>query len=135
VVQESHVEVERDSLDVGLPGNYLHFLIVQPWAKSFCCSPLQIHPFNESEFLVCLGLLIGTPVCGIKGASLWQNGNAKLADSNRISIMPYPNFDHFIPENHLLHFKEFLPFIFQDNTVKVTDPWWQFSRAVKEFNR
>jgi hypothetical protein len=37
------------------------------------------NPFNESEFLVYLGLLLGSPECGIKGASLWQNGNGKLA--------------------------------------------------------
>jgi len=32
------------------------------------------------------------------------------------------------------NFREFLPLIFQDETMKDTDPWWQFSGAVKEFN-
>ena len=48
--------------------------------------------------------------------------------------MPHPNFDQFIPEYHFWHFREFLPLIFQDKTVKDTDQWWQFSDAVKEFS-
>ncbi len=56
-------------------------------------------------------------------------------DSNWLSIMPHPNFDRYIPEYHFWHFREFLPFIFQDNSVKDTDPWWQYSEAVKEFNK
>jgi hypothetical protein len=57
----------------------------------------RVHLFNESEFLVCLGLLIGAPEYGVKGTSLWLNGHGK-ADSNWLSIMPHPNFDRFIPE-------------------------------------
>jgi hypothetical protein len=93
----------------------------------------RVCQFNESEFLVCHGLLIGAIEYGVEGASLWLNGHGK-ADSNWLSIMPHPNFDHFIPECHFCHFREFLPLIFQDETVKDTDQWWQFSDAVKEFS-
>jgi hypothetical protein len=55
-------------------------------------------------------------------------------DSNWLLIMPHPNFDRYIPEYHFLHFREFLPYIFQDKSIKDTDPWWKFSGTVKEFN-
>jgi hypothetical protein len=44
------------------------------------------------------------------------------------------NFDRFIPEYRYQHFREFFPFLFQDDTVKDTDRLWQFSVAMKEFN-
>jgi hypothetical protein len=92
----------------------------------------QVRSFTKSEFLVCLGLLIGAPECRIKGISLWQNGKGE--DSAWLSIMPHPNFDRFIPEYHFQHFQEFSPFLFQDDTAQDTGPWWQFSGAMKEFN-
>ena len=55
-------------------------------------------------------------------------------ESNWLSIMPHPNFDRYIPEYRFRHFGEFLPYIFQDKSIKDTDPWWQFSGAVIEFN-
>jgi hypothetical protein len=33
-----------------------------------------------------------------------------------------------------LDFQRISPLNFHDETVKDTDPWWQFSGAVKEFN-
>jgi hypothetical protein len=84
-------------------------------------------------FLVCLGLLIGALEHGVKGTNLWLNGHGK-ADFNWLSIMPQPNFDRFIPEYRFWNFTEFLPLIFQDDTVKDNGPWWQFSGAVKEFD-
>ncbi len=90
--------------------------------------------YSELEFLICIGLLVGAPEYGVKGTSLWQNDNGKKIDSNWLSTMPHPNFDRYIPEYHFRHFREFLPLIYQDNSVKDTDPWWQFSGAVKEFN-
>ena len=55
-------------------------------------------------------------------------------ESNWLSILPHPNFDRYIPEYRFRHFREFLPFIYHDNSIKETDPWWQFSGAVTEFN-
>ena len=158
VVVENHVDVERDSDDLGLTGNDLlaavdrstiakMFLALtfSDWKEKLDClnfsveeknaknpKSQRVRPFTESEFLVCLGLLIGAPEYGMKGTSLWQNG--KGDDSAWLSIMPHPNFDRFIPEYRFRHFREFFPIIFQDPDVKDTDPWWQFSGAVKEFN-
>ena len=58
----------------------------------------------------------------------------KKPESDWQSIMPHPNFDRFILEYRFQQFRDFFPFIFQDPSVKDTDPWWQFSGAVKEFN-
>jgi len=70
----------------------------------------------------------------VKGTSLWQNSNGKKNDIDWQSIMPHPNFDRFILEYRFRQFRDYFPVIFQDNSVKDTDPWWQFSGAVKEFN-
>jgi hypothetical protein len=158
VVTEHHVEVERDTDDLGLIGNDLLAavdnstigkiflkLTFADWKEKVDClntaieerntenpKSQRVRSFTESEFLVCLGLLIGAPEYGIKGPSLWQNGKGE--DSAWLSIMPHPNFDRFIPEYRFQHFREFFPFLFQDDTVKDIDPWWQFSGAMKEFN-
>jgi hypothetical protein len=78
------------------------------WGKKLKNTKSQrIRLFNESEFLVCLGL-IGAPEYGVKGTSLWVNGHGKVY-SNWLSIMPHRNFDCFIPKYHFWIFREFLP--------------------------
>jgi hypothetical protein len=122
VVTEHHVEVERDTDDLGLIGNDLLAAVFNStigkiflkltfadWKEKVDClndaieerntknpKSQRVCSFTESELLVCLELLIGAPEDGIKGTSVWQNGKGE--DSAWLSIMPHPNFDCFIPE-------------------------------------
>jgi hypothetical protein len=143
VVTEHHVEIERDTDDLGLIGNDLLAavenstigkiflqLTFADWKEKVDCLSTAIEErntknlkshwvclFTISEFLVCLGHLIGAPECGIKGTSLWQNGKGE--DSAWLSIMPHPNFDCFIPEYHFRHFREFFPSFFRMTLLKI----------------
>jgi hypothetical protein len=160
VIAESHADVEKDSGNLGFQGTDLDYLntnevigkmflqlTFSDWTEkldilntaideknSANSKSQRVRQFTESEFLTCIGLLVGAPEYGVKGTSLWQNNNNKKMESNWLSIMPHPNFDRYIPEYRFRHFREFLPFIYHDNSIKETDPWWQFSGAVTEFN-
>jgi hypothetical protein len=58
----------------------------------------KICSFSEAEFLVGLGLTIGAVEYGSKGSRLWLNGRKKTEDDEWHSILPHPNFDHFMLE-------------------------------------
>jgi len=58
---------------------------------------IKICPLSESEFLVALGLIIGAVEYGNKGSSLWLN-RKKSTETDWLSILPHPNFDHFMLE-------------------------------------
>jgi hypothetical protein len=64
----------------------------------------RVRIFSESEFLVCLGLIVGAPEYGVKGSSLWQNSIGKKNEGDWQSIMPHPNFDRFILEYRFRQF-------------------------------
>jgi hypothetical protein len=160
VIEESHADVEKDATDLGVQGmklnEYSHgevfgklflSLTFTDWTQKLELlnttieqknsknpKSQRVRIFSESEFLVCLGLIVGAPEYGVKGSSLWQNSIGKKNEGDWQSIMPHPNFDRFILEYRFRQFWDFFPFIFQDASVKDIDPWWRFSGAVKEFN-
>jgi hypothetical protein len=50
----------------------------------------RVRIFSESEFLVCLGLIVGAPEYGVKGSSLWQNsiGGKTKVTGNQLCLFP-----------------------------------------------
>ncbi len=94
----------------------------------------KIRPFSESEFLVALGLIIGALEYGTKGSSLWLIGK-KSMEADWCSILPHHNFDRFMLEFPFKQFRQFLPSIYEEESLKDSgDPWWKFAGAVTEFN-
>ncbi len=94
----------------------------------------KIHPFSESEFLVDIGLIVGAVQYGTKGSSLWLNGK-RSSEADWCSILPHPNCDRFMLEYCFKQFRQFLPSMYEDQSLKDSgDLWWRFAGAVTEFN-
>ncbi len=49
-------------------------------------------------------------------------------------MCPDPHFERFMSFSRWKEFRKFFPDIFSDNKRKETDPWYQFSGAIDEFN-
>jgi hypothetical protein len=92
----------------------------------------KICPFSKSEFLVAIGLIVGAVEYGTKGSSLWLNGK-RSSEADWCSILPHPNFDRFMLEYHFKQFRQFLPSMYEDQSLKDSgNPWWKFAGAVTE---
>jgi len=99
VIEESHADVEKDATDLGVQGMNLNeysrgeifsklflSLIFPDWSQKLELlntaieqknsknpKSQRVRIFSESEFLVCLGLIVGAPEYGVKGSRLWKN--------------------------------------------------------------
>jgi hypothetical protein len=94
----------------------------------------KIHPFSESEFLVDIGLIVGAVQYGTKGSSLWLNGK-RSSEADWCSILPHLNCDCFMLEYCFKQFWQFLPSMYEDQSLKDSgDLWWRFAGAFTECN-
>ena len=51
------------------------------------------------------------------------------------SILTGPNFGKFMGENQFKEYRKMIAMIWENDEVKDTDPRWEFSSAVEEFNQ
>ena len=91
----------------------------------------QIKSFTRSEFLKGLALFIGAVFYAAKGESLWRKDSEELF----VSLEPTAEFEKYMRDYRFREWRTFLPQFYRDNQLKDEDPWWQFIRAVEEFNR
>jgi hypothetical protein len=49
--------------------------------------------------------------------------------------MTSPNFGQYLGENRFKKYRKLIARIWENKDVKETDPWWEFSSAVQEFNQ
>jgi hypothetical protein len=91
--------------------------------------------FSEEEFLVGLALIIGAAEFSQKGVDLFGSKNVELDDEDVWhSISTSPHFEQYMAFSRFKDFRRFLPAIYSDESKKDTDPWYQFSGAIDEFN-
>jgi hypothetical protein len=116
VIEESHADVEKDATDLGVQGmnlyEYSHgevfgklfLLLTFPgWTQKLELlntaieqknsknpKSQRVRIYSESEFLVCLGPIVGAPEYGVKGSSLWQNsiGKKTKVTGNQLCLIP-----------------------------------------------
>jgi hypothetical protein len=99
----------------------------------------KVRKFTEKEFLIGLGIMIAAAGFNCRGCELW----AKPSDENQIdsdpkswsSIIPSPDFGKYMGENRFKEYRKVIPKIWDNKDAKDSDPWWEFSAAVDEFNR
>jgi hypothetical protein len=61
-----------------------------------------------------------------KGSSLWLNRKWST-EADWCSILPHPNFDHFMLEYFFKQFQQFLLSSYEDQSLKdLRDPLWKF---------
>jgi hypothetical protein len=91
--------------------------------------------FSWEEFLVGLASIIGAAEFSQKGVNLFGSRNAELDDEDVWhSISTSPHFEQYMAFSRFKDFRRFLPAIYSDESKKDTDPWYQFSGAIDEFN-
>jgi hypothetical protein len=92
--------------------------------------------FTAEEFLTGLALIIGSSEFSQKGVDLFGSSREEddVDDDYWHSISTNPHFEQYMPFSRFKDFRRFLPFIFVNEDKKDTDPWYQFSDAIDEFN-
>jgi len=89
-------------------------------------------PFEEAEFLIGLGLIVGAS-CYCQGGSVLFSNN-KDNESSWDTIIPKARFDKHMKLYRFKEFRHYLPKVYERPAEKDSDPWWQFSSAINEFN-
>ena len=91
--------------------------------------------FTKQEFLVGLGLIIGAAEFAQNGKELFQkSGVLEPENENWNTLTTHPHFEKHMSLSRFKEFRKFLPSMYVDETKIETDPWYQFSGAVDEFN-
>jgi hypothetical protein len=88
----------------------------------------RIHPISHKEFWAFFGILLVARLEGTPGGNLWKTGG-KTEGYKEIL-----NLDLKVMKQY--RFKElvtYLPFMWADESLKGTDPWWQIVRAFESF--
>ena len=91
----------------------------------------KIQPFMEKEFLKCLGIIIAAAGFNCRGCELWAKDNKETWPT----IMRSPDFGQYLGENRFKEFWKLIPCIWENPSARDSDPWWEFSAAVQEFNK
>jgi len=99
----------------------------------------RVKPFRDDEFLVALGLLIGSVEYGTRGKELWvtsshKDGGIEGEVEKWESFVCHPNFDQHMRAYRFRDFRKYFPLSYVDETKKGSDDWFSFSPAVEEFN-
>jgi hypothetical protein len=95
--------------------------------------------FSDEKFLTGLAMLIGAVEFSQKGIELFTNKDQSVDDDpdcdqwRSISQSP-KKFWQDMAFSRFKDFRRFLPAIHGDESRKDTDPWYQFSGAIDEFN-
>ena len=99
----------------------------------------RVKRFKEDEFLIALGLLIGSIEYGTRGKDLWVTSSHKEGSTEGDierwdSFICHPNFDQHMRAYRFSDFRKFFPLAYVDESKKDSDAWYCFSAAVDEFN-
>jgi len=98
-------------------------------------SKAKVRDFTQSEFLMGLAILVGAAEFAKRGSDLFSvNDQAEGNEEKWVSLCPDPQFEKLMPFYRWKEFRRFFPCIFEDASRKDSDPWWQFSSAVDDFN-
>jgi hypothetical protein len=80
--------------------------------------------FSEEEFLIVLGLFIGSVEYGTRGKEFWvssshKDGYREGEDEKWESLIAHPNFDQQVRSYHFRDFRKFFPLAFVDKSKKI----------------
>jgi hypothetical protein len=106
---------------------------VQQLNMAIATAKANVKKFTNQEFLVALGLIIGSADFSQVGKELFSRSDKKNTEIWE-SIAPLPYFEAIMPYSRFKDFRRFLPEIFADFSKDQSDPWFRFSTAVDDFN-
>jgi hypothetical protein len=85
-----------------------------------------------------LGVTIAAAGFNCRGCKLWKKDNQDVAATADFrtwqTIVKSPDFSVYISENRFKEYRKVIAKIWENDQVKDTDPWWEFSSAIDEFN-
>ena len=86
-----------------------------------------------------MGIIIAAAGYNCRGCELWASDDPDIPVCEDVkswrSIIQSPNFGKFMGENRFKEYHKLIPSIWEDKDAKESDPWWNFSQAVEEFNQ
>ena len=87
----------------------------------------SIKEISEHEFWIFWGIILSARTYGRQGGSLWDKEEPEGEDiivnlSKHMTLARHKDM------------KRYVAFLFADETLKETDPWWQITCGVQEFN-
>jgi len=95
---------------------------------------VKCRAFTEQEFLNGLGTLIGVAKFAKRGVDLFSVKDQLVGDGNEDNEVWQSLCAEPRGFGRWKEFQRFFPETFVENDKKDTDPWFQFSSAVNEFN-
>ena len=90
--------------------------------------PRLIKEISENEFWIFWGIMLSARTYGRKGGNLWDKEEPEGED---VMI----NMTKHMSSARHKDIKRYVAFLFADESLKETDPWWQITRGVEEFNK
>jgi hypothetical protein len=99
-------------------------------------SKAMCKPFTEKEFLSGLAIIIGAAEFAKRGSDLFSVKDKYNDDDDDVWawLCQEPYFEHIMALSRWKDFCRYFPNIFADAGRIETDPWYEFSPAVYEFN-
>ena len=88
----------------------------------------KIHDISEREFWKFWGVILAARIEGKQGGQLWQKEEPEGYGCK-------VNLSRYLKEFCFHEIKHFMPFLFADEAIKDTDPWWQFKSEVDLYNK
>jgi hypothetical protein len=99
----------------------------------------KVQAFKEKEFLVAMGIIIATAGYNCRGCELWAADDPDIPVCQDInswcSIIQLLTFGKYMGENRFKEYHKLNPSIWEEKDAKDSDPWWDLSQAVEEFNQ
>jgi hypothetical protein len=112
---------------------------VEKLNNAVIASKAKCRLFTGKEFLTGLAIIIGAAEFARRGSDLFGVKDQVADDDDDDtdawpSLCQDPHFEQYMPFSRWKDLRRFFPEIFADETKKETDPWYQFSSAIDEFN-
>lgn len=105
--------------------------------EAVLASKCKCRLFTPKEFLVGIGIIIGAAEFAKRGSDLFavkDQAGEEEEDEVWASLCHEPHFEQYMAFSRWKDFRRFFPEVFADAEKKSSDPWYQFSSAVDEFN-
>ena len=96
-------------------------------------SAREVRRFTGFEFIVGHAILIAVTCYSIIGGKFW-NSNIDDEDDDWETILECPGYEKFMKLYRFKQFRKYLPFIFDNDSLKGVDLWWKFKTVVDSFN-
>jgi hypothetical protein len=87
-----------------------------------------VREITQQEFWIWWGIVIAAPRIEGRKGNMWDRTEP---EGYGVKV----DMGNYMVEHRFKAIREFIPFLFADESRKENDPWWQFSKAVDDYNQ